>query len=248
MASLSIALTVKGHGPLMLIPGEHAMLRRIVVQQIFLAAAIFTTFPVAALLEEREHLQHSLAEGERRYRALSNADDLTGLSNRRAFNLEIEEQWQQSLAAAEPLAILLLDVDLFKSYNDCHGHLAGDDCLRSIAEVITTAIRGTNASGARFGGEEFAVILPAACAKEAFAIAEAIRAGVLARALPHAASVCGLQTVSLGVASLVPEPGQPVTALLSAADQALYRAKDLGRNLVVAAPSGAGVTEVARFR
>ncbi len=235
VAALSIGLTVKGHGPLMLIPGEHMMLHRIVVAQIFLAVAIFTTFPVAALLEEREVLQVSLAESEARHRQMANADDLTGLCNRRAFNLRLEEEWSRALESRTSLALLLLDVDLFKSYNDLYGHLGGDECLRCLAKIIDRTIAGGGGVAARYGGEEFAVILPGEGLDEAEAAAERIRRAVFDRALPHTGSPSGVQTVSLGVAAVVPERGGKVTDLVKIADRALYCAKGLGRDRVVAA-------------
>ena len=234
VAGLSIGLTVKGHGPLMLIPGEHMMLHRIVVAQIFLAVAIFTMFPVAALLEEREALQVSLAESEARHRRLANADDLTGLCNRRAFNLRLEEEWVRALERRTTLALLLLDVDLFKSYNDEYGHLGGDECLRCLATLIDRTIEEEGGLAARFGGEEFAVILPGQGLERAEAVAERIRSAVFDWALPHTGSPTGVQTVSLGVASVVPEGAGKVTELVRMADRALYCAKGLGRNRVVA--------------
>jgi diguanylate cyclase (GGDEF)-like protein len=235
MAFISIALTAKGHGPLMLIPGEHMMLHRIVVAQIFLTVAIFTTFPVAALLEEREALQLSLAASEARHRQLANADDLTGLYNRRAFNLQLEQKWQQAIETNTSIALLLLDADLFKKYNDVYGHLGGDECLRCIAAAILQAVELENAITARFGGEEFAVILPGQGIEHARQVAETIRATVFTMGLPHPDTSEGVQTISLGVATLVPRPGEHVTELVSIADRALYRAKDLGRNRVVVA-------------
>ncbi len=238
VAFISIGLTVKGHGPLMLIPGEHMMLRRIVVAQIFLAVAIFTTFPVAALLEEREALQGALAESEARHRHLANADDLTGLWNRRAFNLRLEEEWQRAGREGTSVALLLLDVDLFKSYNDLYGHLGGDECLRSLAGIIGRTIKNEKGIAARFGGEEFAVILPREGVEGARAVAEQIRRAVEESAFPHESSPVGVQTVSLGVAALAPSVEGTVTELVRVADGALYRAKNLGRNRVVAAGSG----------
>jgi diguanylate cyclase (GGDEF)-like protein len=235
MAFLSMALTIKGYGPLMLIPGEHMLLHRIVIAQIFLAVAMFTSFPVAALLEERETLQRSLAASEARHRHLANADDLTGLSNRRAFNLQLEQHWQHAMRTRQTLALILLDADLFKSYNDIYGHLGGDECLRCIAAAITRATEGVPCTPARFGGEEFAVILSGATVERACQIAEIIRASVSDMQLPHPCMPDGVQTVSIGVAALVPEPGEHVMELITIADRALYRAKDLGRNRVVAA-------------
>ena len=235
MAFGSIALTVKGHGPLMLIAGEHMMLHRIVVVQVFLAVAIFTMFPVAALLEERAALQLSLADSEARYRQLAHADDLTGLDNRRAFNLRLEEEWIRAADARESIALLLLDADLFKRYNDIYGHLGGDECLRCIAGVISRVIDGKGATAARFGGEEFAVILPGEDVGGAVRVAEKLCRAVQEMQMPHPESPAGVQTVSVGVAGMVPQYGQHAMELVTIADRALYRAKDLGRNRVVAA-------------
>jgi len=235
VAFLSVAFTVKGHGPLMLIPGEHAMLHRLVIAQILLVVTIFTMFPVAALLEERAELQQSLAESEALHRWLANADELTGLSNRRAFNLRMEEEWSRAMATGEPLALLLVDADLFKSYNDLHGHLGGDECLRTIAGVLQRAIEGCAGVAARFGGEEFAVILPGLDVDAAEGLAERICRSVFAQGLPHAASPAGVQTVSVGVAAMAPGCEEQAMDLVRSADRALYRAKDLGRNRVVVA-------------
>ena len=234
VAFVAVAFTVKSHGPLMLIAGEHMMLRRIVVAQVFLVVAIFTMFPVAALLEERGALQRSLAESEALHRWLASAEELTGLSNRRAFNLQMDQEWRNAMSRGEPLALLLLDVDLFKSYNDLYGHLGGDECLRTIAEILQETIDGGVGIAARFGGEEFAVILPGADADAAERLGDEIRRSVFDRGLPHAGSPAGVQTVSLGVASLVPRGQEQVMDLVRIADRALYRAKGLGRNRVAA--------------
>jgi len=234
VAFLAVAFTVKGHGPLMLIAGEHMMLRRIVVAQVFLVVAIFTMFPVAALLEERGALQRSLAESEALHRWLASADELTGLSNRRAFNLQLDQEWRNAMSRGEPLALLLLDVDLFKSYNDIYGHLGGDECLRTIAEILQETIAGGVGIAARFGGEEFAVILPGTSVDAAEQLADEIRMSVFRKGLPHAGSPAGVQTVSLGVAALVPHREGQVMDLVRTADRALYRAKGMGRNRVAA--------------
>jgi len=128
IACISISLTVAGHGPLMLILGSN-MLHKIVIVQIFLAVSLFTGFPVAALLEERRALERSLQKSEARYRDLANTDALTGQRNRRAFDEQLIVEWEHSSAAQQPLALLSIDVDSFKEYNDTFGHIAGDECL-----------------------------------------------------------------------------------------------------------------------
>jgi diguanylate cyclase (GGDEF)-like protein len=232
---LAIGFTVKGHGPLMLIAGEHMLLHRIVIAQILGAVGIFTMFPVAALLEERERLQASLTRSEARYRNLAHADELTGLFNRRAFNLQLERAWTDAQADARPLALLLVDADLFKQYNDVFGHLCGDDCLRDLASIIAGIAEQAKGVAARFGGEEFALILPGTSQERALEVAEEIRCSTETLALQHPTSPLGIQTVSLGVAALVPMDGQLAMHLVMLADEALYNAKLLGRNQVACA-------------
>ncbi|HEX9197926.1 MAG TPA: diguanylate cyclase [Acidobacteriaceae bacterium] len=232
---MAIGFTVKGHGPLMLIAGDHMLLHRIVIAQILGAVAIFTMFPVAALLEEKNELKDSLAASEKRFRSLAHADELTGLWNRRAFNLQLETAWQDALARNKPLALLLLDADLFKQYNDLVGHLGGDDCLRGIAGVISGIVEADNGIAARIGGEEFAVILPDTSQVHALKVAEEIRRATACLALRHPSSPSGVQTVSLGVAAMVPSSGQGSISLVMQADQALYSAKLSGRNQVACA-------------
>ncbi len=229
---MAIGFTVKGHGPLMLIAGEHMLLHRIVVAQIFAAVAIFTMFPVAALLEEKDQLKKSLAASEARYRVLAHVDELTSLPNRRAFNLHLEEARTRALTENEPIGLVILDADLFKQYNDNAGHLGGDACLRSIAQVLAGIVSPAEGTAARIGGEEFAVLLPGTTESRARAIAEQIRQRVESLALAHPASPCGVQTVSLGVAVRVPLKSQDPIELVRLADEALYAAKIAGRNQV----------------
>jgi len=147
------------------------------------------------------------------------------------------------------LSILLLDVDHFKSYNDHYGHLAGDECLRLVAEVVGGALRRSGDVLARFGGEEFAVVLPNTDASGAIELAEQIRIAVRAAAITHAGVEAGVLTVSIGSASTLPQREEPATILLAAADHALYKAKRGGRDRVessgmnppVGAEPGAGM-------
>jgi diguanylate cyclase (GGDEF)-like protein len=234
VAGISIGFTVAGRGPLMLI-ADTSMLHRIVVEQIFVAVALFTTFPVAALLEERKALEVSLQKSEHRYRELATADALTGLANRRGFDEQLEAEWQRAIRAHESVAILLMDVDLFKSYNDIFGHIGGDECLRCIANVIAGALQRSSDRASRFGGEEFAVILPNTELDRALVVAENIRHAVAAMNFPHPGNPHGAQTISIGVAAGIPTRDESAVSLLTQSDHALYRAKDLGRNRVEAA-------------
>ena len=234
---MAIGFTIKGYGPLMLIVGEHMLLHRIVIAQMFAGVAIFTMFPVAAVLEERERLKNSLAASEARYRQLAYADELTGLPNRRALNVRLDDIWVDASSGGEQLALVIVDVDLFKQYNDCAGHLCGDECLRSIARVIDGTVKTAGGFAARIGGEEFAIVLPGASDARARETAEKIRVGVEDLGLTHPATPSGVQTVSLGVAAGASGCGQAWIDLMRLADQALYAAKRAGRNQVSSAES-----------
>jgi diguanylate cyclase (GGDEF)-like protein len=229
---VAIGFTIKGHGPLMLIAGQHMLLHRVVIAQVFAAVAIFTMFPVAAILEEKEALKRSLATSEARFRNLALKDELTGLPNRRAFNLQFEHAWEQAFTRRRCLGLMILDVDQFKQYNDVAGHPAGDAHLQSIARVVDKIAETTHAIPARIGGEEFAMILPDTTLERMREIAEAVRESVLDLALPHPTTASGMQTVSLGVAVRVPTYGETSTELMRVADKAMYEAKLNGRNQV----------------
>ena len=166
---------------------------------------------------------------------LATKDGLTGLSNRRSFDQMLMSEWARGQRTQKPLALLFVDVDHFKLFNDEHGHQTGDECLRAVASVVSRhAVRPLDLAG-RYGGEEFALILPDMGCDEACAIAEEIRLAVMALRIAHGAHGAGDHvTLSVGVASHIPgeDDGGP-DRLLGAADQALYTAKRLGRNRVV---------------
>lgn len=229
---MAIGFTIKGHGPLMLITGEHMLLHRIVVAQVFAAVAIFTMFPIAAILEEKEALKRSLVASEMRFRNLALKDELTGLPNRREFNLQFARTWEEAYVGRKCLGLIILDVDQFKQYNDVAGHPEGDECLRKIARVVNQIAEATQAIPARIGGEEFALILSDTTLERARKIAETVRLSVLDLSLPHPATAYGVQTVSLGVAVRLPLNEQTSMDLMRFADQALYEAKLNGRNRV----------------
>jgi diguanylate cyclase (GGDEF)-like protein len=180
--------------------------------------------------------QFALREANDRLRQLSFLDALTGLPNRRQFDQTLELEWNRALRNRRPLSLLLLDVDCFKALNDLRGHQAGDECLQKIAQALPASLRRAGELAARYGGEEFAAILPDVPLDDAASVAEAMREAVRALELPHEAStVQSFVTISVGVATVQPNPANSPAQLLSAADQALYRAKRAGRNRVVTA-------------
>jgi diguanylate cyclase (GGDEF)-like protein len=171
-----------------------------------------------------------LEESNSKLASMSTTDGLTGIANRRRFDEVLGNEWQRAQGNGQPLALALIDVDWFKNYNDCYGHLAGDDCLRNIASMLASRSSFDSGLVARYGGEEFAFIAPSTDEARAIGMANAICKALVEMGLPHAQSPFNLVTASVGVAVLVPKDGQPAQALVKLADEALYRAKARGRN------------------
>jgi len=166
--------------------------------------------------------------------ALSLHDALTALPNRRYFNDAIEMEWRRMRRLQKQLTLMMVDVDDFKAYNDPLGHPAGDECLRRIAQSMQHAARRPGDLAARWGGEEFVLLLPDTDAQAAMVIAGELLAHIREMALPHPASrAAGVVTASLGIASVVPKDGTQHDMLLDTADRALYAAKAQGRNCFV---------------
>lgn len=177
-----------------------------------------------------------LSKANRRLEALSTTDGLTGIANRRRFDEVLAIEWNRAMRIQEPVALLMLDVDLFKMYNDCYGHQAGDESLRTVANILEANSRRSSDLSARYGGEEFVLIATNTNAARATRLAESICNAIESLGMPHADSPFGKLTVSIGVAVIVPENGLQAEELVQRADSALYRAKHLGRNRVVLAP------------
>jgi len=176
-----------------------------------------------------------LEDANRKLAALSITDGLTGLANRRHFDDVLRTECARAARLEQPLALVMLDVDHFKTFNDRYGHQTGDACLVRVAHALAAAVRRGGDLAARYGGEEFAIVLPNTGASEARRVGETLRGAVEALAIPHAGAAAGRVTISVGVA-LQPGPGaadRGPDALLRLADAALYRAKGAGRNRVV---------------
>jgi two-component system chemotaxis family response regulator WspR len=179
--------------------------------------------------------QRQLMEINIELRRLTNIDGLTGLSNRRYFNVYMGAEWKRALREQSPLSVLMVDVDDFKRYNDTYGHLAGDEVLKKVAETIQTLARRPADLAARFGGEEFILILPATHLAGAQYLGEKLRGIVQDLRIPHSAStVAEYVTISVGGASTIPQPRDSSLLLMETADAALYEAKRTGKNRVVA--------------
>jgi diguanylate cyclase (GGDEF)-like protein len=176
-----------------------------------------------------------LEQSNRQLSALSTTDALTGVVNRRGFDEALALEWARAMRSGAEVSLLMIDVDHFKLYNDHYGHQAGDQCLRQVAAVIRAHARRAADVAARYGGEEFVLLVPGATAAQAHAFAVEIGAALSALRLPHLLSPHGVVTVSIGVAGLVPHQGLDPAQLVELADQAMYRAKEAGRNRAVLA-------------
>ena len=188
-------------------------------------------------ITERKQAEQQLARYRDALEERVRLDPMTQVANRLALGEAMQREWEQARLRGMPLALLMIDVDFFKAYNDHYGHVAGDRCLQRVAQALASAVQRAGELAARYGGEEFAVLLPDSDELRAVAVAHRLREAVRELALEHQASPCGAQvTISVGVACVRPADGQPLehaqTTLFQQADEALYRAKQAGRDRV----------------
>nr|WP_259457952.1 sensor domain-containing diguanylate cyclase [Salipaludibacillus neizhouensis] len=193
---------------------------------------------IAALLSivditVKKQTESELIQANKLLKRLAEQDGLTGVSNRRHFDNELQNYWESSLNNNTPLSLIMLDIDYFKLYNDEYGHQAGDDCLKSITKVIDQKLTDTDTVFARYGGEEFAIILPDYSAEEALNLAQKLHQSIQKLSIPHTSSpLCDEVTVSFGISTILPNQENKSSELIENADKALYAAKEDGRNSV----------------
>ncbi len=183
-------------------------------------------------IQRRMLAENELVEAAESLSVIATTDALTGIANRRAFEAALTEEWYRAIRAETPLALLMLDADCFKRFNDHYGHQQGDDVLRKIAACIQCNMHRPGDIAARYGGEEFVVLLPETEPDGAISVAEAIRTAVADLNIPHLESPVGHVTISIGVAVLRPVLGELESLPVKLADEALYEAKRSGRDRV----------------
>jgi len=197
----------------------------------------FNKVELIARIKSALKLKHEMDERKeamRRLELLSSLDGLTGIANRRHFDDFLDREWRRSGRNGTPLSLILMDIDFFKKYNDGYGHQAGDSCLKKVAKKLSEIANRPGDLAARYGGEEFVFVLGSTDIKTAADFAEKIRAAVEEMKMPHEyRQGDNIVTISLGVASFFPDKTNSPAALIGAADKALYKAKEEGRNQVV---------------
>ncbi len=230
--------------PIRLAPALYQTLWFRVLAALLLALAVAGLFRyrIRTLEARRRHLEEMVAERTEQLRLanqslqeLASVDDLTGLTNHRRFQEELQSEWRRGARAQRPLTLILLDIDCFKRFNDSYGHLAGDACLKSVAACLSQWVRREGEVLARYGGEEFVALLPDVSLEEGVQLAREMREAIQTLGMEHRDSTAAsVVTVSAGVASAIPDLVRDPSWLFKAADSALYRAKHSGRNRVEA--------------
>jgi diguanylate cyclase (GGDEF)-like protein len=186
-------------------------------------------------IEERERVEKALVEANRKLELLATIDGLTDIPNRRQYDLYLQQEWKRSAREQLPMAVILCDIDHFKLYNDEYGHVAGDKCLKQVAQGIRRSLKRPADFVARYGGEEFAVIMPNTDIEGAIRVAEEIRKAMGTLKIPHVRSEVGaFVSLSMGVSSTLPGRSDGSEAFINEADQLLYQAKETGRDRIVA--------------
>ncbi|MEL7503428.1 MAG: AAA-like domain-containing protein [Cyanobacteria bacterium J06554_6] len=208
---------------------------KVVGNQCELACALYRQyFAQHELFQQADTAVEKLTEENQQLKTLVNLDSLTRIANRRYFDHHLSIEWQRMASSQLPLSLLLLDIDCFKQYNDTYGHTAGDRCLQQVAKAIRNSLNRPADLAARYGGEEFVVILPMTDLAGAQQLAENIRSNIAALKIDHPASAVPTQiiTLSIGIATVWPQPNASLEAAMNLADQMLYQAKRNGRNRV----------------
>jgi len=186
-------------------------------------------------ISERKKNEEELVRLNQKLEEYSFTDGLTAVANRRMFDLSIEREWGSAHRECRPLSLIIFDVDYFKEYNELYGHIGGDECLKRIAQLLASVAGRSRDLFARFGGEEFVMLLPETDARSAQALAEKCHHLINDEKIPHRGSKLGAYlTVSQGVATIVPSVKDSVDGFVARADWLLYQAKKQGRNRVVA--------------
>jgi diguanylate cyclase (GGDEF)-like protein len=246
VVALALLISFIGIGWYLGVSSEHV---------IFASCVVFATTLMSVLSALRvERLLRANFIENRLLNDIAERDGLTGLYNRRMFDSLTNRLWLQAQRNQDALQIILIDIDHFKAYNDLYGHQAGDNCIRRVASIIARTTKRPFDFCARYGGEEFAIVLYAPSGNDPTVLSEQIRRETMALGIPHehpaaaAAAAAGKLTVSVGSATAEPDTKRSLAGLIQSADEALYRAKQTGRNRVLHVDSAESSTSTGTFK
>jgi len=185
-------------------------------------------------ITKRMKAEQELTKAYQEMKYFSNRDGLTNIANRRYFDQYLNSEWERAKNASLPLSLIIVDIDFYKKYNDTYGHLAGDNCLKQIAKELESTVENSIGLAARFGGEEFALVLPETTQQKAEVIANKVHLAISALQIPHKSSpISPIVTVSIGISTMIPTIFSKPDELFLRTDKALYAAKQQGRNRIV---------------
>jgi diguanylate cyclase (GGDEF)-like protein len=230
---IAVYCSIHGYGPFGVWAADLGLPRDVALQ-IYLGFHLVALFPASLLFMERKRMAVKLRDSNAQLQMLASLDGLTSISNRRSLDDRFELEWKRAVRVQAPLALLMVDIDHFKQFNDFYGHQTGDECLRRVARTLASRVRRSEDLVARYGGEEFAVLLPHTELEGALILAEELHAAILGLAIEHSGSPSGCITVSIGCSACRPAHEGIRSELLQSADAALYKAKQAGRNRVEA--------------
>jgi diguanylate cyclase (GGDEF)-like protein len=234
VAVLFIAMyfTTHSRGPFGTWPQDLAIPRDLALQ-IYFGFHMIALFPASIMFMERRRMANELHDTNARLTLLASLDGLTGIANRRCFDERFLQEWNRALRHRKPISLAMIDLDNFKQFNDLYGHLAGDRCLCAVADALSRQAKRPEDLVARFGGEEFTLLLPHTAADGALKVVERIRSAVVALGIDHIGNSWKHVTVSIGYATVIPAIGADGSSrLIQLADAALYQAKSRGRNRI----------------
>jgi len=237
---ISMYFTTNSMGPFGIWPGDLAISRDLALQ-VFFGFHMLALFPASIMFMERRRMAEELHDTNARLTVLASLDGLTGIANRRSFDERFAQEWNRAVRHRKPLSLAMIDLDNFKQFNDLYGHLAGDRCLRAVADALSLQVQRPEDFVARFGGEEFALLLPHTSAEGANVVMQRIRAAIHDLGIDHIGNSWNRVTVSIGYSALTPTQGDGQARLIQLADAALYQAKSGGRNRVEAISSIEGL-------
>jgi diguanylate cyclase (GGDEF)-like protein len=240
---ISVYFTTDGLGPFGNWPQDLGVPRDMAMQ-IFFGFQLIALFPASLMFMERRRMSAELHDTNARLTVLASLDGLTGIANRRSFDERFAHEWSRAVRHHKPLALAMIDLDNFKQFNDLYGHLAGDRCLCAVADALARQVQRPEDLVARFGGEEFALLLPHTSAEGALKVVERIRGAIFELGIEHIGNTWKHVTVSIGYSSLTPTQADGQSRLIQLADAALYQAKSGGRNRVetISSIEGLGAT------